>query len=470
MKRIAIKDLFSAPPVGEKAKVSGWIRSIRNSKAFSFMVLNDGSCQKVLQIVLDADMAGYDQVTSLLIGSCVEVEGLIVESQGKGQSVEMQASSVHVYGKTDESYPLQKKATSLEFLRENAHLRPRTNLFGAVFRVRHQLAMATHKFFSDKGFYYLNSPILTAVDAEGAGEMFNVTNYDLDKIPMNKDGVDYSQDYFGKPTNLCVTGQLEGECFAMGMGSVYTFGPTFRAENSNTPRHLSEFWMIEPEVAFMDLEGNAQLASEYIKYLIQYAFDHAPDELEALQKYHQFSAKQNKEPYENHLDNLKKVLANDFKVITYTEAIDLLEKSGKKFEFPPKWGIELQTEHERYLAEDLFSGPVTVTDYPKDCKAFYMKLNDDGKTVRAMDVLVPGVGELIGGSQREEDYDKLVQRIDEMGMDKEPLWWYLELRKFGTAPHSGFGLGFERAIRYITGMKNIRDVIAFPRTPNNCDF
>jgi asparaginyl-tRNA synthetase len=470
MKRIAIKDLLEQPTIGEQAKVSGWVRSIRNSKAFSFLVLNDGSCQKVLQIVLDAEMEGYDKVTSLLIGSCVEIEGLVVESQGKGQTVEMQGRKVHVYGSTDESYPLQKKATSLEFLRENAHLRPRTNLFGAVFRVRHQLAMATHQFFSDKGFYYLNSPILTAVDAEGAGEMFNVTTFDLDKIPTTKDGVDYSKDYFGKPTSLCVTGQLEGECFAMGMGSVYTFGPTFRAENSNTPRHLSEFWMIEPEVAFMDLEGNAQLASEYVKYLIQYAFDHAPDELEALEKYHQFSAKQNKESYENHLENLKKVLENDFKVITYTEAISLLEKSGKTFEFAPKWGVELQTEHERYLSEDLFNGPVTVTDYPKECKAFYMKQNPDGKTVRAMDVLVPGVGELIGGSQREEDYDKLVARIEEMGMEKAPLWWYLELRKFGTAPHSGFGLGFERAVRYITGMKNIRDVIPFPRTPSNCDF
>ncbi|MBC96458.1 MAG: asparagine--tRNA ligase [Halobacteriovoraceae bacterium] len=471
--RITIKSLFeqSSDYIGKKAKVAGWVRSVRNSKAFSFIVLNDGSCQKVLQIVADEKIEDYTKVTELLIGSCIEVEGDIVESQGKGQSIEMQALTVHVYGKTDSSYPLQKKATSLEFLREQAHLRPRTNLFGAVFRVRHQLAMATHKFFSDRGFYYLNSPILTAVDAEGAGEMFNVTNMDMANLPKHKDGsVDFSQDYFGKQTSLCVTGQLEGECFAMGMGSVYTFGPTFRAENSNTPRHLSEFWMIEPEVAFMDLEGNAQLASDYVKYLISYAFEHAPDELEALQKYHQFSAKQAKEPYENHLETLEKVKDSEFKVITYTEAIDILSKSNQKFEFKPEWGVELQTEHERYLAEEYFKGPVTVTDYPADCKAFYMKQNDDGKTVRAMDVLVPGVGEIIGGSQREEDISKLIAKMDALGMDKDPLWWYLDLRKFGTAPHSGFGLGFERAIRYITGMKNIRDVIPFPRTPNSCDF
>ncbi len=471
--RLTIKTLFSqsSDHIGKTVKVAGWVRSVRNSKAFSFIVLNDGSCQGILQIVADAEIADYSKVTQLLIGSCVEIEGLVVESQGKGQSIELQAQKVHVYGNTDASYPLQKKATSLEFLREQAHLRPRTNLFGAVFRVRHQLAMATHKFFSDRGFYYLNSPILTAVDAEGAGEMFNVTNMDLANMPKLKDGsVDFSKDYFGKQTSLCVTGQLEGECFSMGMGSVYTFGPTFRAENSNTPRHLSEFWMIEPEVAFMDLEGNAQLASDYVRYLISYAFEHAPEELEALQKYHQFSAKQEKIPYENHLDMLEKVKDTEFKVITYTEAISILEKSNAKFEFKPEWGVELQTEHERYLAEVYFKGPLTVTDYPADCKAFYMKQNDDGKTVRAMDVLVPGVGELIGGSQREEDLDRLVARMDAMGMEKDPLWWYLELRKFGTAPHSGFGLGFERAIRYITGMKNIRDVIPFPRTPNSCDF
>jgi len=471
MTRKTIKELFANKPIGERATIAGWVRSVRNSKAFSFIVLNDGSCQGVLQIVADASMEGYENVSSLNIGSCVQFVGQIVESQGKGQSIELQADTVHVYGGTGADYPLQKKATSLEFLREQAHLRPRTNLFGAVFRVRHSLAMATHKFFDDLGFYYLNSPILTAVDAEGAGEMFNVTTMNLEKLPMSDKGsVDYSNDYFGKPTSLCVTGQLEGECFAMGMGAVYTFGPTFRAENSNTPRHLSEFWMIEPEVAFMDLEGNADLAAKYVRYLIQYAFDNVPEELEALQKYHQFAAKGTKETYENHLQVLEKVKDSKFERITYTDAIDILNKSGQKFDFKPEWGVELQTEHERFLAEMHSKGPVTVTDYPRDCKAFYMKQNDDGKTVRAMDVLVPGVGEIIGGSQREEDIGKIQKRMSEMGMDPDPLWWYLDLRKFGTAPHSGFGLGFERALRYITGMKNIRDVIPFPRTPKNCDF
>lgn len=331
--------------------------------------------------------------------------------------------------------------------------------------------MATHQFFSDRGFYYLNSPILTAVDAEGAGEMFSVSAFDLDKAPRDKSGkIDYSQDYFGKKSSLCVTGQLEAECFALGMGAVYTFGPTFRAENSNTSRHLAEFWMIEPEVAFLELEGNAQLAADYVKYLINYAFEHGKTELEALAQYHKFSAKQNKENYEDHLEMLNKVRESEFKKVSYTESIDILAKAGKKFEFAPEWGVELQTEHERYLAEEYFKGPVIVTDYPKDCKAFYMKQNEDGKTVRAMDVLVPGVGEIIGGSQREEDLSKLEQRIEEMGMEKEPLWWYLDLRKFGTAPHSGFGLGFERAICYITGMKNVRDVVPFHRTPKHCDF
>jgi len=471
MKRRFIKELLKSSPIGESVAVAGWVRSIRKSKGFSFIVLNDGTCQGTLQIIVNEDLKNYSDVSSLLVGSCLKIEGKVVESQGKGQSIELHADSAEVLGKTDEGYPLQKKATSLEFLREQSHLRPRTNLFGAIFRVRHQLAMATHKFFSDKGFYYLNSPILTAVDAEGAGEMFNVTTFDLNNVPKQKDGsVDYSKDYFGKPAHLCVTGQLEGECFAMGLGGVYTFGPTFRAENSNTPRHLSEFWMIEPEVAFMDLEGNAELAAEFVKYLIQYAFDHAGEELTALQKYHEFSSKKEKVPYENHLDILQNVLTKEVQRITYTEAIKILTDSNKKFEFKPEWGVELQTEHERFLSEEYFKGPVTVTDYPADCKAFYMKLNDDNKTVRAMDLLVPGVGEIIGGSQREEDLDKLLNRMNAMGIPQDPLWWYLDLRKFGTAPHSGFGLGFERALRYITGMKNIRDVIAFARTPKNCDF
>ena len=471
MDSITIKKLFSENIVDTTVSVNGWIRSIRKNKNFSFMVINDGSCQGTLQVILDLDMPGYDEVSSLLAGSCVNVKGLSVKSQGKGQSLEVQAKEVIVYGKAGEDYPLQKKATSLEFLREQAHLRSRTNLFGAIFRVRHQLAMATHQFFSNRGFYYLNSPILTAVDAEGAGEMFNVTNMNLSDLPKNDKGeINYKEDYFGKPVHLCVTGQLEGECFAMGMGSVYTFGPTFRAENSNTHRHLSEFWMIEPEVAFMDLDGNAKLAEDYVRFMINFAFEYASDELEALQKYHQFSAKQNKTDYVNHLEVLKQVKDTAFEKITYTKAIEILEGCGEKFEFKPIWGEELQTEHERYLAEKHFKGPVIVTDYPKACKAFYMKQNDDGKTVRAMDVLVPGVGEIIGGSQREESYDKLLTRIKEMGMEEEPLWWYLELRKFGSAPHSGFGLGFERMIQYVTGMHNIRDVIAFPRTPMNCDF
>lgn len=471
MARVVIKKILEERPIDTDQTVSGWIRSIRNSKNFSFMVLNDGSCQGTLQVVFDAEMPGYDEVSKLLIGSCVQATGKIVESQGKGQSVEMQASQIEILGKTTEEYPLQKKATSLEFLRDQAHLRPRTNLFGAVFRIRHHMAMATHKFFADRGFYYLNSPILTAVDAEGAGEMFNVTTMDLSKIKTTDKGeVDYSTDYFGKQTSLCVTGQLEAECFAMGMGAVYTFGPTFRAENSNTPRHLSEFWMIEPEVAFMDLEGNADLAADYTKYLISYVFEHAPEEMQALSNYHKFQAKQNKEEFVDHLPILEKVKDSKFERISYTDAIEILEKSGHKFEFKPEWGVELQTEHERFLSEIHFNGPVIVTDYPKDCKAFYMKQNEDGKTVRAMDVLVPGVGEIIGGSQREENLDKLLKRIDEMGMEKDPLWWYIELRKFGTAPHAGFGLGFERAIRYVTGMKNIRDVIPFARTPRNCDF
>jgi asparaginyl-tRNA synthetase len=471
MSRISIKNVLIDKPIDSELTVNGWIRSIRNSKSFSFMVLNDGTCQGTLQVVFDSDMSGYDEVSKLMIGSCVYAKGKVVESQGKGQSVELQAQEIKILGKTSEDYPLQKKATSLEFLREQAHLRPRTNLFGAVFRIRHHMAMATHKFFSDRGFYYLNSPILTAVDAEGAGEMFNVTTMDLGKIKTNDKGdVDFSSDYFGKQASLCVTGQLEAECFAMGMGSVYTFGPTFRAENSNTPRHLSEFWMIEPEVAFMDLQGNANLAADYTKYLISYVFEHAPDEIQALSNYHKFQAKQNKESFVDHLPFLEKVKDSKFERISYTDAISILSKSNKNFDFKPEWGVELQTEHERFLSEEYFNGPVIVTDYPKECKAFYMKQNDDGKTVRAMDVLVPGVGEIIGGSQREEDLDKLLSRIEEMGLDKDPLWWYIELRKFGTAPHSGFGLGFERAIRYITGMKNIRDVIPFARTPKNCDF
>lgn len=461
MKRETLKELFCGDFVGKTVVVKGWLRSIRKNKNFSFLVLNDGTTQGTLQIVVDSDIDNYEQVTSLLAGSSVGISGEIVKSQGKNQTIEMHGKSVEIYGRVDDSYPLQKKRTSLEFLREKAHLRVRTNTFGAVFRVRHALAFATHEFFNNKGFKYLHTPIITGSDCEGAGEMFQVTTMNLEQLPMSDKGkVDFSQDYFGKATNLTVSGQLEAECFAMGLGAVYTFGPTFRAENSNTSRHLAEFWMVEPEIAFADLEEDAELASEYIKYLIDYALKTCPEEMKFFESFYQKGL----------IETLTHVRDSEFQKITYTEAIEVLNASGKKFEFKPDWGADLQTEHERFLTEEHFNKPVIVTDYPKDIKAFYMKQNDDGKTVRAMDVLVPGVGEIIGGSQREESYDKLVQRIEEMGQNIEDYWWYLDLRKYGTVPHSGFGLGFERAVMYITGMTNVRDVIAFPRTPKNADF
>jgi asparaginyl-tRNA synthetase len=470
MSRLLIKDIFKDHIEGQEATVKGWIRSVRNSKKFSFLVLNDGSSQHTLQIIVDEVLPNYAEVAALLSGSAVAISGKLVKGGGKVQSIEMQALKVEIIGKVNEDYPLQKKATSLEFLREQAHLRIRTNTFGAVMRVRHHLAMATHEFFSKRGFFYLNSPIISGVDAEGAGEMFTISTFasDITKAPKHKDGkIDFSKDYFGKETFLAVTGQLEGECYAMGLGSVYTFGPTFRSENSNTTRHLSEFWMIEPEVAFADLDEIANLATDYIKFLITYALTHAEAELEFL-----FNREDSTAP-KNHMDILKHVRDSKFIRITYTEAIEILSKvdpAVKKFEYPTTWGHELHTEHERFLAEEHFKMPVIVTDYPKEFKAFYMKLNTDGKTVRAMDILVPGIGEIIGGSQREDDLDRLTKRMDEMNMQKEPLWWYLDLRRFGSVPHAGFGLGFERAIMYITGMNNIRDVIPFPRTPKNCDF
>lgn len=464
-RRTPIDKILSERAINQEVHVMGWIRSIRKGKKFSFIVINDGSSQGNLQVVADAAIAGYEEVTSMQTGAAVGFIGVVVESGGKGQSVEVQATSAHVFGAVDESYPLQKKATSLEFLRENAHLRIRTNTFGAVFRVRHALAMATHEFFSKRGFYYLNSPIVTGVDAEGAGEMFNVTTLKLNDLPKTEKGeVDYSKDYFAKETSLCVTGQLEAECFAMGLGKVYTFGPTFRSENSNTPRHLAEFWMIEPEVAFADLEEVADLATDYVKHLIDHALKNCQEELEFLKN------REGSTIDDTHLETLKHVRDAKFVKITYTEAMEILSKSGEKFEFPTTWGAELQTEHERYLTEKHFKLPTIVTDYPKDVKAFYMKLNPDGKTVRAMDVLVPGIGELIGGSQREDSLELLEKRMEAMNMHKDPLWWYLDLRRYGSVPHAGFGLGFERAVMYITGMTNIRDVIAFPRTPRNCDF
>ena len=470
MSRLLIKDILKDNIIDIETTVKGWIRSVRNSKKFSFVVVNDGSSQNSLQIIVDETLPNYAEIAALISGSAVAITGRLLMGGGRIKTVEMQASSVEIIGKVDDTYPLQKKATSLEFLREQAHLRIRTNTFGAIMRVRHHLAMATHDFFSKRGFFYLNSPIISGVDAEGAGEMFTISTLatDITRAPKTKEGkLDFTKDYFGKETFLAVTGQLEGECYAMGLGSIYTFGPTFRSENSNTTRHLSEFWMIEPEVAFADLDEIAGLATDYIKYLISYALEHAAPELEFL-----FSREESTAP-KDHLEVLKHVRDSKFIRITYTEAIEILSKIDpaiKKFEYPTIWGNELQTEHERFLAEEHFKMPVIVTDYPKEFKAFYMKLNADGKTVKAMDILVPGIGEIIGGSQREDNLERLEKRMDEMNMNKDPLWWYLDLRRYGSVPHAGFGLGFERALMYITGMSNIRDVIPFPRTPKNCDF
>lgn len=460
MKLWTIKKLYAEKPIGTEVKIGGWVKSQRNSKAFTFIVLNDGSTQLDVQIIADEVLEGYEEFVKCGTGSSMLVHGKVVESQGK-QEFEIQATKVEFFHKAEDDYPLQKKGTSMEFLREVAHLRPRTNTFGAVFRVRHALAQATHKFFNDRGFFYVNTPIVTAMDAEGAGEMFRVSTLDPMNLPKDDKGnIDYSKDYFGKESFLCVTGQLEGEAFASGMGSIYTFGPTFRSENSNTARHLAEFWMIEPEVAFADLDDVAKLGADYIQFMINYALEHCKPELEFLNK---FIAK-------GLIDKITHVAKTPFKKITYTEAIDLLLASGKKFDNKVEWGSDLATEHERYLAEEKFNGPVIVTDYPKNIKAFYMKQNDDGKTVRAMDILVPGVGEIIGGSQREENYDKLVSRMEEMNMEMDLYKWFLDLRRFGTVPHSGFGLGFERAVMYITGMTNIRDVIPFHRTPGHVEF
>ncbi len=463
-RRLTIKKIFTNNAVDVEVTVNGWIRSVRKSKVCSFVVLNDGSTPLNLQIVVDNNISNYEQISSLLTGTSISARGVLVRSQGKGQSIEMQAKEVTVLGQVDETYPLQKKGTSLEFLREIAHLRSRTNTFGAVFRIRSTLAQATHQFFKERGFNYLHTPIITASDCEGAGQMFQVTTLNMEKLPQGDNGaIDYSKDYYGKHASLTVSGQLNAECYALGLGAVYTFGPTFRAENSNTPRHLSEFWMIEPEVSFFDLDDVAELAADYIKALITAALTENREDMEFLQQHYKADL----------IESLQKVQNSEFKKITYTEAIDIFNKavaSGHKFEFPVSWGSDIQTEHERYLAEKHFNGPVIVTDYPKAIKAFYMKQNPDGKTVRAMDVLVPGVGEIIGGSQREDNYENLKARILEIGQNPEDYWWYLDLRKYGSVPHSGFGLGFERAMMYITGMTNVRDVIAFPRTPKNCDF
>ncbi|OFZ52036.1 MAG: asparagine--tRNA ligase [Bdellovibrionales bacterium RIFOXYB1_FULL_37_110] len=461
---VLIKNIIKDQMIGKEVTIKGWVKSTRKKKSFSFIVLNDGSNQSGLQIVADAQIPGYDNATNALTGSSLSITGKVVASQGQGQSLELQASVLELLGPADETFPLQKKATSLEFLRENAHLRSRTNTMAAVMRVRSSLAFATHSFFNARDFLYLHTPIITGSDCEGAGEMFKVTTLDLDHLPRNEEGkVDYKKDYYGKDTGLTVSGQLNAETYACGMGRVYTFGPTFRAENSNTPRHASEFWMIEPEVAFFDLEDVANLAIDYIKHLINHALNNNLEDLTFLQSRYK----------EDLIASLTKVSNSPVNKITYTQAIDILQKAkvdGHHFDFPVEWGSDLQTEHERFLSEKTFDGPVIVTDYPKAIKSFYMKQNSDGKTVRAMDILVPGVGEIIGGSQREDDYGLLLQRINELGLKKEDYWWYLDLRKYGTVPHSGFGLGFERAIMYITGMQNIRDVIAFPRTPGNAEF
>ena len=440
----------------------GWVRTRRGNKHVQFIALNDGSTVKNLQVVLDLSKFSEEALRPITTGSSIHVKGMLVESQGKGQSCEVQADSLEVFGSADPNeYPLQKKGHTLEFLREKAHLRPRTATFGAILRIRSALAFAIHKFFQERGFFYLNTPLITASDAEGAGAMFQVTTLDLEKLPRTEEGtVDYSKDFFGKHTSLTVSGQLEGELGATALGAIYTFGPTFRAENSNTPRHLSEFWMIEPEVAFFDIQDNMELAEDFVKYCIKYALDHCRDDIEFLQEHFDPEL----------ISRLEFVLHNDFVRLTYTEGVDILMKSGKKFEFPVHWGTDLQSEHERYLVEEHFKKPVILTDYPRDIKAFYMKQNEDGKTVRAMDVLFPKIGEIIGGSEREADYDKLMARIEELNIPMKDMWWYLDTRRFGTVPHSGFGLGFERLVLFVTGMTNIRDVIPFPRTPNNAEF
>lgn len=463
MKHKKIKDLLNhLVQAGNEVTVKGWVRTRRGNKNVNFIALNDGSIIHNIQVVVDVANFNEEILKPVTTGSCIRVTGKLVESVGQGQSVEIQAHEIEVYGTADaETYPLQKKGHTLEFLREIAHLRPRTNTFGAVLRLRHSLAFAIHQYFNDHGFFYLHTPIITASDCEGAGAMFHVTTMDLHNIPKDEKGsVNFSEDFFGKETSLTVSGQLEGELGALALSQVYTFGPTFRAENSNTPRHLAEFWMIEPEVVFCDIIDNMDLAEDFLKYVIGYALDHCKDDLEFLNKM-----------YDNELiERLKFVVENNFIRLTYTEAIDILLPLSHTFEFPVKWGIDLQSEHERYLVEQHFKKPVILTDYPRDIKAFYMKQNEDGKTVRAMDVLFPKIGEIIGGSQREENYDKLLNRIQEMKLPEKDMWWYLETRKFGTAPHSGFGLGFERLVLFVTGMSNIRDVIPFPRTPKNAEF
>ena len=463
MKLVHIKDLFKDTEayIGKEIEVGGWIRSIRDSKTFGFIVLNDGTCFQTLQVVYHDTMENFAEISKCNVGAALIVKGTLVATPEAKQPFEIQATEVVVEGASASDYPLQKKRHSFEYLRTISHLRPRTNTFQAVFRVRSLVAYAIHQYFQERGFVYVHTPIITGSDCDGAGEMFRVTTLDMDNLPKTEDGkVDSSKDFFGKETNLTVSGQLNGETYAMAFRNIYTFGPTFRAENSNTTRHAAEFWMIEPEMVFADLEDNMDVAEDMLKYIINYVLEHAPEEMNF---FNQFVDK-------GLLERLHGVVNAEFGRVTYTEAIKLLEEHNDEFEYKVSWGCDLQTEHERYLTEQIFKRPVFVTDYPKDIKAFYMKMNDDNKTVAAMDCLVPGIGEIIGGSQREDDYDKLVKRMEEMELEKEDYGFYLDLRKYGSARHSGFGLGFERCVMYVTGMSNIRDVIPFPRTVNNCEL
>ena len=464
MQRTRIKELLQSTAYGSTVCVKGWVRTRRGSKSVNFIALNDGSTIHNVQVVADTDKFAAELLKLVTTGACLSVEGTLVESQGSGQNVEVQATHIEVLGTCGADYPMQKKGQSFEYMRQHAHMRLRTNTFGAVFRIRHNMAMAIHQYFHEHGFYYFHTPIITASDCEGAGQMFQVTTQNLYNLEKTDDGkINYANDFFGKATSLTVSGQLEGELGATALGAIYTFGPTFRAENSNTPRHLAEFWMIEPEMAFYDIHDNMDLAEDFIKYCVRWALEHCADDLAFL----------NKMVDKTLLERLHSVVENDFVRLTYTEGIEILEaavKQGHKFEFPVHWGIDLASEHERYLVEEHFKKPVILTGYPKEIKAFYMKMNEDGKTVRAMDVLFPQIGEIIGGSEREADYDKLLARIQELDIPMKDMWWYLDTRRWGSCPHSGFGLGFERLILFVTCMQNIRDVIPFPRTPKNAEF
>ena len=464
MERTKIKDLLVRTDFGAEVCVKGWVRTRRGSKSVNFIALNDGSCLSNVQIVADVEKFDPELLKLITTGACLSVEGTLVASQGGGQAAEIQASAIEVLGACGNDYPMQKKGQTFEYMRQHAHLRLRTNTFGAIFRIRHHMAMAIHRYFHEHGYFYFHTPIITSSDAEGAGQMFQVTTKNLYDLKKDEEGhIDYSDDFFGESTCLTVSGQLEGELGATALGAIYTFGPTFRAENSNTPRHLAEFWMIEPEVAFMDLQGLMDLEEDFIKYCVRWALDNCMEDLEFL----------NKMIDNTLLERLRSVVDTEFVRLTYTEGIALLEAAvakGKKFEFPVSWGCDLASEHERYLVEEHFKKPVILTDYPKEIKSFYMKTNEDGKTVQGTDVLFPQIGEIIGGSVREEDHDKLLARADEMGVPHKDIWWYLDIRKFGSCPHAGFGLGFERLILFVTGMQNIRDVIPFPRTPKSAAF